>query len=76
MARNPDRDPFAPWLNGFTYDMAFDGRTWELRKGEDFDQAASTVVGKLRDEHARRFGQLEIRTDGDSVFMKHEPAGS
>jgi len=75
MARNPDRDPFGPWMNGFTWDMAFDGRTWELCKGEDFDNAPGTVVGKVRDEAAKRFGRLDVHVDGDRVFVRYTPAG-
>lgn len=70
MAEKTKRDPFGPWMNGFSYDQAFDGSTWTLSKGEDFDQAASTVAAKIRDEYERRYGSLEIKIDGDSIYVR------
>jgi hypothetical protein len=70
MAEKSKRDPFEPWMNGFNYDQAFDGNTWTLTKGEDFDQSPSTVAAKLRSEYERRFGSLEIKVDGDAIYVR------
>jgi len=70
MAEKAKRDPFEPWLNGFTYDQAFDGGAWTLAKGEDFDQSPSTVASKLRAEFERRYGALDIKVDGDMIHVR------
>jgi hypothetical protein len=56
-----------PFINGFTYDDAFSGDGWELVKGKDFTLAPTTVVVKIREEFARRFGELLIEVEGDYV---------
>jgi hypothetical protein len=70
MAHETDRDIFGPWQNGFGYDQAFNGKTWEIRRGHDFEQASSTIAAKLREEHARRFGRLDVVIDGDRVYVR------
>lgn len=70
MAEKAKRDPFEPWLNGFTYDQAYDGSSWTLTKGEDFDQAPTTVASKLRAEFERRYGALDVKVDGDLVHVR------
>lgn len=70
MAKKTDEDPFGPWINGFTFDTAFNGDTWKLQKNQDFTQAPSTIAAKLRDEYERRFGGIEIRTEGDTVWVR------
>jgi hypothetical protein len=70
MAEKARRDPFEPWLNGFTWDMAFDGSTWTVTRGEDFEQATSTVVAKIRAEFERRYGALDIKVTGDSIHVR------
>lgn len=70
MAEKAKRDPFEPWLNGFSYDQAYDGNSWTLTKGEDFDQSPSTVASKLRDEFARRYGAIDVKVEGDRVHVR------
>ena len=70
MAEKATRDPFEPWLNGFTYDQAYDGNTWILTKGEDFDQSPNTVAGKLRTEFERRYGALDVKVEGDRLQVR------
>jgi len=70
MAKKTDEDPFGPWLNGFGYDQAFNGDTWKLVRKQDFELSASTIAGKLRDEYERRFGSLEVKVDGDTVWVR------
>ena len=70
MAEKAKRDPFEPWLNGMTYDQALDGNVWTLTKGEDFDQSANTVAGKLRAEFERRFGALDLKVEGDVIHVR------
>lgn len=76
MAEKVTRDPFTPFLNGFNYDQAFDGSTWRLKKDEDFDQAPSTVAGKIRQEFERRYGELQIRQDGDTLTIRRVAGAS
>ncbi|MPZ66202.1 MAG: hypothetical protein GEU83_12035 [Pseudonocardiaceae bacterium] len=71
MAHKTERNPFAPFLNGFSYDQAFDGATWELKRGEDFEQAPSTVARKLQEEFERRYGELQIKAEGDTITVRH-----
>jgi hypothetical protein len=70
MAHKTERNPFTPFLNGFSYDQAFDGSTWELVKGEDFDLAPSTVASSLREEFERRNGRLLIKVEGEKVTVR------
>jgi hypothetical protein len=70
MAEKAKRDPFEPWLNGFSYDQAYDGNSWTITKGEDFDQSPSTVAAKLRTEFERRYGALDLKVDGDRVHIR------
>jgi hypothetical protein len=70
MAEKAKRDPFEPWLNGFTYDQAFDGASWTLTKAEDFDQSPSTVAAKLRGEFERRYGSLDVKVEGDHIHVR------
>lgn len=77
MARKLEgRDPFGPWKNGISYDQVFDGSTWELARGHDFDLAASTLAAKLREEHARRFGRLDVIVEGEHVYVRFSKAGA
>lgn len=70
MAEKVTRDPFDPWINGFSYEQAFDGSTWKITRAEDFDQSPSTVAAKLRAEFERRYGALDLRVDGDSIHLR------
>jgi len=74
MAEKATRDPFEPWLNGFTYDQAFDGNSWTITRGEDYEQSTSTVASKLRAEFERRYGSLDIKTDADRIHVRYTPA--
>lgn len=76
MAEKINRDPFTPWLNGFSYETAFDGAVWVLKRGEDFEHAPSTVAASLRDEYSRRYGRLDVKVDGDSVVIRRVPGAS
>lgn len=42
MAKAIDWNPFGPWSGPLAWAQLFDGRVWEVRKGEDFDLAPST----------------------------------
>lgn len=74
MARKIDNElhnPMAsPFINGFNYELAFNGSTWEIAEGEDFTLAASTVAGHLRAEHERRFGRFEVKQDGKKLTLR------
>lgn len=70
MARKVERNPFTPFLNGFSFDQAFDGSVWELARGEDFAKSGSTVAKALREEYERRYGSLVLRQDGDTVTVQ------
>jgi hypothetical protein len=70
MAEKTTRDPFGPWLNGFSYEQAFDGSIWKIKRGEDFDQSPATVAAKLRAEYERRFGALDVKVEGDVVHLR------
>jgi sRNA-binding protein len=70
MAEKTTRDPFGPWLNGFSYEQAFDGSTWKIKRGEDFEQAPATVVVKLRAEFERRYGALDVKVDGEFIHVR------
>lgn len=73
MAHKTERNPFTPFLNGFSYDQAFDGGTWEIVKGEDFDLAPSTVVAALREECERRYGRLLVKVEAETVTVRRVP---
>lgn len=73
MAEKVERNPFTPFLNGFNYDQAFDGGIWRLVKGEDYEQAPSTVAAKIRQEFEHRYGELQIRQDGDVLTIRRVP---
>lgn len=70
MAEKIDQDPFSPFLNGFTYDQAFDGNTWVLKRRQDFDQSPGTVARKIREEHDRRYGSLSVKDEGETVIVR------
>ena len=70
MAEKTTRDPFGPWLNGFSYEQAFDGSIWKLKRSEDFDQSPATIATKLRAEYERRFGVLDVKVEGDLVHVR------
>lgn len=74
MAKAIDWDPFGPLSKtGVLWDQLFDGRVWEVRKGEDFDLAASTVAEQIRDEFYRLYGRLMVKVDGDFVRVQRVP---
>jgi hypothetical protein len=73
MAKAIDWDPFGPWKDGLSWGQLFDGRVWEIRKGEDFDLAASTAAEQIRDEFARVYGRLLVKVDGDIVRVQRVP---
>lgn len=70
MAKKTEGEQFGPWLNGFSYDRAFDGTAWTIERGEDFHQAATTVAAKIRDEYERRFGALDLKVEGDTIHVR------
>jgi len=72
MSKRLDFDPFQPF-GGVSYDQMFDGSAWELHRGPDFELDPGTVVKKIRTEHARRFGELLVKAEGDRVFVKFIP---
>ena len=56
------------WLNGFGFDQAFDGTWWEIRRGQDYTIATSTIGAHLRDEFRRRYGHLLVeRCESDRL---------
>jgi hypothetical protein len=73
MAKAIEWDPFGPWRGELAWEQVFDGRVWELRKGEDFDLAPSTVADRIRDEHNRIYGQLMVKYEGDFVRVQRVP---
>lgn len=73
MAHKTERNPFTPFLNGFAFDQAFDGSTWELKKGEDFELASSTVAAALRDEYERCYGRLMVKVETDVITVRRVP---
>jgi hypothetical protein len=73
MAKAIDWNPFGPWSGTLSWAELFDGRVWEIRKGEDFDLAASTIVERIRAEHARVYGELLVKVDGDVVRVQRVP---
>lgn len=73
MAKAIDWNPFGPWSGTLAWSQLFDGRVWEVRKGEDFDLAASTVADHIRGEFARQFGALLVKVDGDVVRVQRVP---
>jgi hypothetical protein len=70
MAKKTGGEQFGPWLNGFTYDKAFDGTAWTLERGEDFRQTAGTVAAKVREEFERQFGALDVKVEGDTLHIR------
>lgn len=73
MARVIDADAFSPFKNGFGFDQLFNGQTWELRARADFNDAPSTLRGKIREEFERRYGELRVDVDGDVIRVQHVP---
>lgn len=73
MAKAIDWSPFGPWRNNLAWDQLFDGRVWEISKGEDFDLAAETVARQIREEFDRLYGKLLIKVDGDVVRIQRVP---
>lgn len=73
MAKAIDWNPFGPWSGTLAWSQLFDGRVWEIRKGEDFDVSPETVVRQIRTEHARQYGELFIKVDGDVVRVQRVP---
>ena len=70
MAKVIDWSPFGPWNGRLMWTDLFDGRVWEVRKGEDFDLAASTIADHIRTEFIRQFGGLNIKVEGDVVRVQ------
>lgn len=73
MAKAIDWSPFGPWRGNLAWDQLFDGRVWEISKGEDFDLAAETIARQIRDEFDRLYGKLLIKVDGDVVRIQRVP---
>jgi hypothetical protein len=74
MEAKATRDPFGPFLNGFTFDQAYDGNTWIIKKGEHFADTPAVIASKLREEHERRVGRLEVKYEGDTVHVRFVPS--
>lgn len=70
MAKKLDYDPFGE-LESVSYGQLFDGSTWALLKGEDFQLATSTIAQKVREAWHRQFGELQIKIEGDFVYVRH-----
>jgi hypothetical protein len=70
MAKAIDWNPFGPWSNTLSWGELFDGRVWEIRRGEDFDLAVSTIAKQIRDEHTRLYGMLLLKEDGDIIRVQ------
>lgn len=51
----------SPFRNGFTYDQAFNGEWWEIRRGEDFDMSVSGIAQRIRREYRQLYGHLEVK---------------
>jgi hypothetical protein len=73
MAKAIDWNPFGPWSGQLMWSQLFDGQVWEVRKGEDFDLAASTVADHIRTEFVRQYGSLLVKVDGDVVRVQRVP---
>lgn len=70
MARVIHKSPFGPWNGTITWSELFDGQVWEIRRGEDFDLAASTVADHIRTEYLRVHGGLNIKVDGEVIRVQ------
>lgn len=73
MAKAIDWSPFGPWRGVLAWEQLFDGRVWEICKGEDFDLAAETIARQIREEFDRVYGKLQIKVDGDIVRIQRVP---
>lgn len=73
MSKRLDFDPFQPFENGASYDQLFDGSSWALTKGSDFKLHPKSLADAIRDEYRRRNGWLQVRTEGDTVYVKTIP---
>ncbi len=73
MAKAIDWNPFGPWSGTLAWSQLFDGRVWEVRKGEDFDLAPATVAEHIRTEFMRLYGGLQVKVDGDCVRVQRVP---
>ena len=73
MAKAIDWSPFGPWRGVLAWEQLFDGRVWEIRKGEDFDLSAETIARQIREEFDRVYGKLQIKVDGDVVRIQRVP---
>lgn len=63
--------PFGPWNgSGITWADLFNGKAWEIKRGEDFELAASTVTAYIRAEHQRLYGGLNIKEEGDIIRIE------
>ena len=51
----------------------FNGGTWELTKGDDFNIAPETMRTKVRDRWHRKYGELNVAIDGPHVYIRHQP---
>jgi len=76
MASKIERNVFGPFINGFSFEQAFDGNIWELRRGEDFTNKAGTVANALRDEYYRRYGRIEVKAVGDDKVVVQRVLGA
>lgn len=63
--------PFGPWNgSGITWTELFNGHAWEIKRGEDYDLATSTVAAHIRAEYQRLYGGLNIKEDGDTIRVE------
>jgi hypothetical protein len=70
MAREARHDPTEPWLNGFSYDQAFNGRGWDIVERVDADLSAWTIAERMQREYDRRYGKLIVKVKGDTVYVR------
>lgn len=76
VAQQNTRSPDDPFINGFGYDQAFNGGSWTISRGQDFNLPPSRMAAALRDEFEHRYGALRIRVDGDKIHLRAIPANA
>ena len=76
-AISTSRKPKTSLSESVDLDDLFDGRTWELTRGEDFDCSASSAATLVRGAFRERDGYLVVREDkGTNTITVTATAGS
>ena len=65
-SRNDSKSSRMRLTDSVDVDDLFDGRTWELGKGEDFDCSTSSAAALVRAAFRERYGQLIIRQTAEN----------